>query len=171
MNLKRIMPLTIAVSLALIVTAYMNEDTDIFEQGVLPNVSNSIQIANPFSEYATLEEAEEAVEFDFMIPNKIGQAEAKQFRTVNSIMIEVCYLDKETETVRVRKALGSDDVSGDYTEYSTVKEVNAGKRIIAIKGNENVFKSAIWNEDGHTYSIACDPMEQEALLSIIEQIR
>lgn len=85
----------------------------------------TIAIANPWSNWDSLEEAEAAAGFSFGLPEKIADRyEAAEYRTMNRQLIEVIYRDHETE-VRVRKAKGEgQDISGDYNTYDTCTEEN-----------------------------------------------
>ena len=66
------------------------------------------------------------------------------------------YLDGETETARVRKAPGSEDVSGIYTEYPDVDTVSVAGTPVTIKGNDEGASLAIWTRGGYSYSVTVE---------------
>ena len=59
----------------------------------------------------------------------------------------------EGETVVFRKGTGTDDVSGDYNVYSSVKEIMAGANLVTLKGENNVFTLAVWTDGNYSYSL------------------
>ena len=79
--------------------------------------TDNTQIPNPWTEYASLDEAENAAGFDCTIPDAIDGCSETSFRVLDSdgeTRLEVIYADGETEIARVRKAPGTEDISGDY---------------------------------------------------------
>ena len=74
------------------------------------------QIPNPWTDYASLDEAEAAAGFDLAIPDAVDGCSEKQFRALDADgdkMIEVIYASGEDEIVRIRKAPGAEDITGD----------------------------------------------------------
>lgn len=57
------------------------------------------------------------------------------------------------QTAVFRKSQGTEDNSGDYNTYSSVKEINIGSLSAALKGGGEVYTLAIWSADGYAYSI------------------
>lgn len=92
-----------------------------------------VAIGNPWSDWATLAEAEAAAGFSFDLPEVVADTyTAEAFRTLNNELIEVIYRD-DTLEVRVRKAAGEgQDISGDYNTYDTCTETptQAGTLVI-----------------------------------------
>lgn len=80
----------------------------------------TVAIANPWSDWATLQDAETAAGFSFGLPEEIPDAcTAAAYRTMNGELLEVIYRSEDTE-VRVRKQKGEgQDLSGDYTPYDS----------------------------------------------------
>lgn len=55
-------------------------------------------------------------------------------------MIEVIYFnDTDNEGLRIRKAKGTDDISGDYNEYKNVETVKVGDYDVTEKVMEKYF--------------------------------
>ena len=83
------------------------------------------QIANPWTDWSSIEEAELAVGFSFGLPDTIADRyTVKSIRTMNNVLMEVTYHD-DGLTVCVRKQLGEgQDISGDYNQYETCSETN-----------------------------------------------
>lgn len=110
----------------------------------------TVQIPNPLVEYSTLADAEAAAGFDFAVPDEIdGNAPTSYIFINGSGIIEVTYGDN---TISLRKAAGSGDISGDCNSYT---EIGAGVGDVSVTLRENDEKvfSAIWENDGYTYAL------------------
>ena len=84
--------------------------------------AGNVMIANPWKNHESLKEAENAVGFEFDLPESIGGFVAESFRTMNNELLELNYLKGEYK-VCVRKQLGEgQDISGDYTNYEIINE-------------------------------------------------
>jgi hypothetical protein len=83
------------------------------------------QIGNPWSQWTSIAEAENATGFSFELPEVIGEKfVADVFRTMNGELIEVVYRFEDHEAC-VRKGQGENqDISGDYNTYETCTEEN-----------------------------------------------
>lgn len=91
---------------------------------------SDIEIPDPFSEYSSLEEAAQNAGFSFNVPETVDGYAQRIIRTTageeGSAMIEVIYQNEidgkentdSADEIRMRKANGDEDISGDYTEYS-----------------------------------------------------
>ena len=115
-----------------------------------------IGMPNPFTDYDTLEEAEAQTGFDITLPDDIGSSDKRIYRVMNDEMIEVIYMNGEDETGLVRKARGSEDISGDYNEYAETETVSVGGIDVLFKGDAGIVKLAVWTNDGYTYSASAE---------------
>ena len=84
----------------------------------------NMQIANPWKDYGTLKEAEEAAGFSLDIPDVIADSyRVEVFRVMNGELLEVIYRDEKGHEVRIRKRAGEgNDISGNYNQYKKVTE-------------------------------------------------
>lgn len=127
---------------------------------------DSVQIPNPLAEYETLADAEAAAGFDFAVPDEIDGNSPTSYIVINgSGILEVVYGDN---AVSLRKAEGSEDISGDFNTYSDI--INAGVGDVSVTMREkdgNVF-SAIWTDGGFTYSLyAADGISENTATTAI----
>ena len=114
----------------------------------------STAIANPWSDWASLKEAEAAVGFEFGLPETIGQFSAENFRTMNNELLEIIYRDGDCE-VRVRKQAGEEqDISGDYNKYEKLEEsrINGAKVSTYYNSNNRAVKQTI-SYQGYSWSL------------------
>lgn len=130
----------------------------------------NVQIPNPFVDYATLEEAVAAVGFDFRVPETVDGYPAKVIQVMDGELIQVIYLNGD-ERLFVRKAAGSDDISGDYNVYSEAQTVTIGGCEVSFEGENGEICLAKWTQGGYTYAVMPDvPMSAAAMTDLISQI-
>ena len=117
--------------------------------------AQSVSIANPWSDWKSLEEAETAVGFELGIPEKIADTYvADVFRTLNNELLEVIYRYEDYE-ICVRKQKGEgEDISGDYNKYDTSAEddFNGGKIVEYSNSNNSAVKQII-SYNGYSWSL------------------
>ena len=122
-----------------------------------PEPNTSVAIGNPWREWASIVDTEDAVGFTFGLPDVIaGNYKAAEFRTMNKELIEVVYLDGEYE-VCVRKQVGEgEDISGDYNQYESRTETQQnGAAITTYRNNGGAVKQLI-SYNGHSWSLVAE---------------
>lgn len=116
------------------------------------------QIANPREEYGSsmesLEAAEEAVGFSLTLPEDITPE--------NFVVISGEILEVDFDGGYIRKALGSDDISGDYNEYAVNETKTADGKEITLKGSGSKIMLALWTDGGYTYCVGVADGAKEA---------
>lgn len=119
---------------------------------------NVEQIPNPFEEVSTLKEAEEKAGFSFSVPDSIDGYEDPVIRVESGDpMIElIYYTSDEKKEIRIRKAIGDDNISGDYTRYdeSETRQINSCS--VTISGNDGSAYNAVWTDGTYAFSITTD---------------
>ena len=114
----------------------------------------TIGMPSPFSEYSSLADAEKAAGFKLTLPEKMPEGYIqKSIETIQNDMIQVFYENGEKE-ILIRKAKGSDDISGDYNEYRENKKLTIGNLQVSTRGNDGKVSVVTWVDDEYTYSIS-----------------
>jgi len=131
-------------------------------------------VPNPYEIVDTLDEASKIAGFNLSVPATYGDYKKQVIQAIEDDMIEVIYFnDTDSEGLRIRKAKGTDDISGDYNEYKDVEIVKVGDFEITEKGSEGSISVATWN-DG-TYSYAIDVAEasltKDTIANLISNIK
>ena len=86
------------------------------------------------------------------------------------VMLEVIYADGETEIARVRKAPGTEDISGDYNAYDA-QDVAVGDVTVTMKSADGLVKLAIWQDGGYTYAVSVEAgLSADAMAELVSQI-
>ena len=113
----------------------------------------SVSIANGMVEVKSIDELSAAVGFP------VNEVEGLPFTVEKGVYIsywgEMAQIEYtgEGETAVFRKGTGTDDVSGDYNVYSSVKEIMAGANPVTLKGENDVFTLAVWTDGNYSYSL------------------
>lgn len=137
------------------------------------DTSEFVQYVNPYAEYETLDEAEMAVGFDIAVPESFGDYTEPYYAVVAGKILEVQYYDLgENRGMTVRKARGSEDISGDYNQYDDIAETKAGDNTVTIKGNGGKFSLAVWVSGDYSYSVSVESgIPETELIKILEIIK
>ena len=132
-------------------------------------------VPNPYEIVDTLDEASKIAGFNLSVPPTYGDYKKQVIQAIEDDMIEVIYFEEETqyEGLRIRKAKGTDDISGDYNEYKNVETVKVGDYDVTEKSDgKNIFV-ATWT-DG-TYSYAIDVAEasltKDTIANLVSNIK
>lgn len=112
----------------------------------------SVQIPNPWQEYQTLEEAAAAAGFDLTAPESIDGYSEKSISVMSGTesIFDITFRN-DSEQIRIRKAAGTEDISGDYNVYDKTETVSVGELEVTEKGNGGSVNLALWNDGGYTY--------------------
>ena len=126
----------------------MNSDT---------GIGGNVEIPSPFVDCETMADAEKTAGFNVAVPEKMPEGYARKLiQAVKNDMIQVFYENGENE-ITVRKAKGSEDISGDYNEYKESGTVTVGSLKVFARGNDGKVNVATWVNGEHTYSITVNP--------------
>ena len=135
----------------------------------------STQIPNPFVEVKNLDEASKIAGFTLEVPETYEDYKKQVIQAIENDMIEVIYLEEESgyEGLRIRKAKGTDDISGDYNEYRNVETVKVGDYDVTEKGDEGNIFIATWNDGTYSYAIDAGEakLNSEAIANLIANIK
>lgn len=135
-----------------------------------------IGMPNPWSDHKDMAEAAAAAGFELEIPEEIAGTKADSFRTLDGTdaTLEVIFHDgKGEETARIRKAPGSDDISGDYNDYKESKDVEIGDISVNMKGNNGKIMLATWQDGDYTYAVSAsaDGLSEADMTAVAEAVK
>ena len=138
-------------------------------EDVEPEGNASVQIPNPFVNAATIEEAVGGAGFDFTIPEAAEGYEISSISYIPDNMIQVIY-GEDDNAVYVRKAKGSEDISGDYNTYTDVETVTVDGREVTLSGKGDGVSNAVWTDGDYSYAvIARTPLERAIAEKMISE--
>lgn len=133
----------------------------------------SVGMPNPFTDNATLEEAEKNAGFSIQVPDKIGGVSAAAFRNLSQEMLEVIYYNGDQEVARIRKSLDNKDNSGNYVGYAEIQNKKISDRDVTLKGNDGKVVLAIWNDGAYSYSVSVDEqgVSLDEMKTLVEAVK
>lgn len=115
--------------------------------------SDTTQIPNPWTECATLADAAALTGYDFTVPDSVdGYTDTSITVLTDEQLTEVQYT-AGNDRLCLRKAPGSDDISGDYNQYAESNTVDVDGRSVTLQGSDGQVQLATWQDGGYTYSI------------------
>ena len=128
------------------------------EQPERPAMGGNVQIANPFFDFATQQEAEESVGITWgTIPESVGDYTAGiQYRSMpEHQLLELIYQREDDLYCRIRKAPGAEDISGNYSGdvYELNEVCTIGDQQVTLQGNDDLIYLTTWTSDGYSYSL------------------
>ena len=176
--MKKAFAAALCAAMALSVTACSTDEPE--DVPAEPSTSQSISAEDhtaaepegPYVEYQTLEDAEHAVGFSWTIPETIADSTDREFRVVDGSVLDILYEQGETRTACIRKALGTENLSGDPTDFEQMEEVSVGDIMVSMKGANDLYSLAVWNDDTYTYSVSLDTgVSQEELSQLVQSLQ
>lgn len=141
--------------------------SSVTETGAAPEAASSdapmsMQIANPWSEFDTLEEAESDAGIEIELPESYQGFNHRIYRSMHRQMIEVIYQDADgREGFRIRKSRDFGNISGDYTRYDQEKTLEISDRFVETRGNGDEISVARWGNLSLNLSYAISVAEDQ----------
>lgn len=136
------------------------------------SATEAAEIPDPYINYASLEEAEDAVGFEITLPEEIDKAEPQQYRVMDDIMLEVIYEDEDGyQVARIRKEATADDISGDYNVYELDDEVEQEGITYRLRGSGDVYYLGTWTSGDYSYAVSdYNGADQAGYMNLISQV-
>ena len=147
------------------------EDAVRVEGGVISiSTGGTVQIPNPFVDCGSLAEAARLAGFSLSVP-VAGPQVQRTIQVVEGDMIQV--LDQSgAQEIRIRKAPGAGDISGDYSAYPHQETASVGGSSVTLKGDGDTVSLAVWARDGYACSIQVTaPITREAMLQLVQGVQ
>lgn len=138
-----------------------------------PEDNNPPILATPdIADFETIEQLSKAVGFTVKEITELPFiAEQINFNSYWNELAEIVYQDTQYK-VMLRMSKGNEDVSGDYSEYSHIKEVVLEGSRVTLKGNGLEYQLAIWQRGDYSYSIRfVEPVAEQVLLTAVKSVR
>lgn len=128
----------------------------------------------PYIEVDNLEEAEKQAGFNMQAPDRISGFEQTGIAVYDGDIIEISYgsENQEKECI-IRKARGSEDISGDYNAYQEITTENINGQAVTFKGCDGRVSLAVWNAEEYSYavSIAGEAVTADVMTGIVEEVQ
>ncbi|WP_207646270.1 DUF4367 domain-containing protein [Ruminococcus albus] len=84
---------------------------------------------------------------------------------------EINYNGANGEYCCIRAGKDTEDISGDYNEYGTVKDIDINGTTVTLKGNDKRYYLAVWINDGHFYSVSLsDGIDEQKMSDLVRDV-
>lgn len=167
--MKKIIILALCAALTISLSACSNDKPA--QNSSSSSVSDNAQVPNPYTEYETLDAAAEKAGFKMTAPDSIDGYDDPIIQVMNKTMIQLIYKNAENNSIQIRKAAGSEDISGDFNSYPETSSAEIGGADVAFKGSDSLVSLATWTNDGYTYSVRSDlALTIEAMTALVESV-
>lgn len=136
-------------------------------------IEETVGMPNPWTDCKNLNVAEDNVGFSITVPENIEDYTQTMIQTLDKEVIQVLYeKDGQSEDViLIRKGTGSDDISGDYNNYSEKTQLDINKYDVTEQGDDGKVMLATWTDAGYTYSVSTPGLSESEMENIIQQIK
>lgn len=112
-----------------------------------------VETVSPFVEVSSLTELEDAVGFQVEELTELPfEAADTVYTVIGGKIAEIQYCG-ETETAVLRKAAGTEDPSGDYTQYEAEQTLRIRGTAVTLRGEAGRYVLALWQRGGYSYSL------------------
>lgn len=129
------------------------------------------EVSNPFVEVSNIKEVESLVGFTITVPDKVLDYKDKRISVIENEMIDITYTKKKSK-LTIRKGIGTVDISGDYNNYSDIKENIIDGVTVTTRGNDNLIFNATWNNDNYTYAIVSNKgIDSGDIVNLVKEIK
>ena len=107
------------------------------------------QIGNPMTEYASLQEL---------------------YIAYDDGIAELQYIGADMD-ITYRKAVGTADISGDYSEYDREETISVNDAEVLLKGDTDYDSLAIWTQGEYSYALRINPgADRETVRKLLQAI-
>lgn len=175
--MKRCIALAMSAALALSITACGSSSKPAASQsGSASDASTvlgeDVQIPNPWKDFESLEEAVKAVGFDFAVPDTLAGCAKVAYQAIpDDRIIGVLYLNGEERQVIIRKAPGGENISGVYSQFDKLEQVEVDGRSVTMSGDGETVSLATWTDGNYSFSVYADNgLAQGDMAQLVSQI-
>lgn len=124
-------------------------------------------VVNPFVDCTTMKEAEELAGFPMFSTEGLPAGYTQSaIRIMKGKMIEVIYTSGADE-IRLRKATGQEDISGDMNEYAENNTLNVGGVEVITRGTDGKIMVATWKNDAFSFSLTASAGVEQATVETV----
>lgn len=142
------------------------------EQQAQSGSMGGTQLVNPMTEWNSMEEASAKIGFSLEAGEVPEGYEQESIHTIQNEILQLGF-KKDGNILVVRKAAGTDEVSGDYSHYTDESEATLSDgTVVKMMSEDGLVKLASWNrENKWSYSVSSAGLSEEEMLAFVESIK
>lgn len=120
---------------------------------------------------STIAEIEQKLGYDIKVPHYVpDDYKTDSLSAPFGEFAEITYTN-ETDTLYYRTAKDTEDISGDYNDYTDIETVTINNNDVTIKGNDNLYHNASWFSDDEAFSIYSDNgIKKDTMIDIVKSV-
>ena len=142
--------------------------TDSESSSVVDSGETNTQLANPWTDFDSLEKAAKAAGFGITVPSEIMEQEMGTISVSREHILQICY----GSDLIVRKAKTLDDMpdlSGDHTKYDQEYTLTVEENELSVRGDaDDKIHVVVWQREGYTYAVQSTGGLSAGLLDIMD---
>lgn len=159
--MKKLLTIAMTATLILSLAACSTKTADTTDSTPTSDsvIADSSQIANPWTAFDSLEEAAQQAGFKLTVPDQLEGYSEITYQVLEgdettATLLEVLYSNEEAN-LSIRKAAGSEDISGDYNTYDFSTTETLGENEVTMQGiEEGTVNLATWTAGDYTYAVS-----------------
>lgn len=157
------MPLVLAACLLLVLTAVFLPRFFQEEPKTLVN--------NPMHKMESVAELQKSTPFPLLAPGSMPEGYTIEGTCLISGKLAQIKYTGPDGSITYRMAAGTDDISGDYTQYPEASTQQIGDYSVAVKGEDGKVRLCTWTDGDYAYALSFDtPVLTETARSIVEGV-
>ena len=133
------------------------------------------QIANPWVEYESVENAAKAAGFDMIVPKSVDGYTDKTISVMDNQLIQVEFSNGDSKYICFRKGVingAETDISGDFNEYSFTEKTEINHKLVTMKGKDGKVKVAVWSDGTYNYSIdSAELLAEDEMTELVAELK
>jgi len=172
--MKKIITTMLTMSMLIAFASCSKNDAGKSAESSAVQSQSEVGMANPWTDNKDLKEANANAGTKFVLPDEY-KSERTVYRSMAGKMIEIrTYADDAEVMFRSKNGAKAEDISGDYNNYSKVRQIRNNDITVDLKSNtDGKVSLASWNDGNANYCInfASEIAEADAIeviSSIIE---
>ena len=164
-NYRKFASIAACFMVLLVSSVLIYNNTNIFNQ------HSPTQIVSSIEECSSIDELSNTVGFEVhQVQTLPFNVEQTQYVSYWEKIAQIMY-SGEGNTLAFRMSAGSEDNSGDPGEYSNKQTISIGNIVVTLKGQGEMYKLAIWQTKGYSYSLnISNGISQEEMVKIVKSV-
>ncbi|MDY6416636.1 MAG: hypothetical protein SPK83_07275 [Succinivibrio dextrinosolvens] len=132
---------------------------------------NRAMVPNPFVSVDSVERAAEGAGFVFYCPSEVEGYSKKDISYIKNKLIQVVFRDGN-KSILLRKAKGTDDISGDYNKYNNIDNQQVKEYSVTMKGRGDGYYVSSWSYGSFSFAVtSSSPLSAEYMKTLITGMR
>lgn len=133
--------------------------------------SGEVSSGSPMQSANSIDELRKIAAFDFSVPKYIPDGyRPYNYSLIFGSVVQIKYNSKN-DCMTYRTGPGKAGSNGDYNIYDKEEQVEIGEKSVVLKSNDDIYQSAVWEDDSMSYSVRSENgIEKEELTKTVDSV-